>query len=99
METRQDLASDRERRSNFDITEQVETYRGFMRVLRYVVMVHIAIGFPVGLYLAGIVGAALAVVLAVVLLVLGIFALAGGFRVAPREGGSEQREQRPPPAT
>jgi uncharacterized membrane protein len=99
MAARQDFASDRERWSDFDMTEQIETYQGFMRVLRYVVMVHVAIGIPLGLYLADIMGAAAAVVLAVVLLVVGVAALAGGFRAAPREGGSEQREQRPPPAT
>ena len=75
----------REQRANVDIGDKVETYRGFLRAVRYVVMVRIAIAIPAAMVFFDGAPLSAAIVVGVILLALGFYALPKASKVIPKE--------------
>jgi hypothetical protein len=72
-------------RSTVDVVDKVDTYRGFMRALRYVVAAHLAIGVALALIFFAGADIGTAVVVGAILLLVGFYALMRPSPASPRE--------------
>ena len=80
-----------EQRANVDIVDKVDTYRGFMRALRYVVAAHAAIGIALALIFFAQADIGTAVVVGAILLLAGFYALSRLSQALPSEIGARPR--------
>ena len=78
------IETSEEQRSAIDMAEKVDTYRGFVRALSYVVMVHVVLAIPAAMYFFGGANVMLAAIIGIVLLAVGFFGLLKLFRSGAR---------------
>jgi hypothetical protein len=74
-----------DQRSTVDVGDKVETYQGFMRALRYVVVAHLAIGIGLALIFFFDADIGTAAVVGLFLLVVGFGALMRRSSAPPRD--------------
>lgn len=67
-------------RPTVDMAEKVDTYRGFVRVLSYVVMVHVVLAIPAAMVFFGGADLVLAAIIGAILLAVGFLGLLRLFR-------------------
>lgn len=83
-----------EERAAVDLPDKVDTYRGFVRALSYVVMVHVALAVPVAMVLFGGTDLVLAAIIGAILLAVGFYSLLRLFRSGARTEGEAPGAER-----